>query len=55
LYRHTHPHDDPFWNKLTHHGPFRNTFIAETAMRVEEEIIDGTQNGTMEKSLLADL
>jgi uncharacterized protein (DUF433 family) len=29
-------------------------FIAETAMRVEE-IIDGTQNGAMEKSLLADL
>jgi hypothetical protein len=30
-------------------------FIAETVMRVEEEIIDGTQNDAMEKSLLTDL
>jgi hypothetical protein len=55
LYRHTHPCDDTFWNKLTHHGPFHIMFIAETATRVEEEIIDGTQNGAVEKSLLADL
>ena len=55
LYRHTHPRDDIFWNKLTHHGPFRTMFIAGTAMRIEEEIIDGTQNDAMEKSLLADL
>jgi hypothetical protein len=55
LYRHTHPRDDTFWNKLTHHGPFCNMFIAETVMRVEEEIIDDTQKGAVEKSLLADL
>jgi len=30
-------------------------FIAETVTRVEEEITDATQNGTMEKSLLSDL
>jgi hypothetical protein len=30
-------------------------FITETVTRVEEEIIDGTQNGAVEKSLLADL
>jgi len=52
LYRHIHPRDDTF---LIHHDPFHIMFIIETIMRIEEEIIDDTQNDAMEKSLLTDL
>ena len=52
-YRHTHPRDDTFWNKLTHHRASGIRFIAETITVVEEEIIHGTQDRAMEKPFLA--